>query len=458
MNDNSDLKHIYDVSLFNIDDFDVLLHKILKQTRSLIHAEAGTVYIKENDYLTFNVFQNDALSYESIYNYYQMLQEIKLPISDDNIYLAVESFVSKKIIIIDDIYNNEQYDFVGVKEFDKRFNYETKSLITIPLIHPLENSVLGVIQLLNKKEAETYVCFDDKDKELLSMVSSFIAISISKAQTDVEKLEKLNNKLQEANSYLQERIQIQMDENEKKNAIIFHQSKLVSMGEMIGNIAHQWRQPLSTISTISSGLSINLEMNSLDKDDAITQLRHIVDTTQHLSRTIDDFRNFYKVDKSESYFNISKTVQKCLSILEASISSNHINVVTCYDETLELYGLENEFMQAVLNVIANAKDALVEKVDKSEERYIFIDVKKEQGFIVLRIKDNAKGIPEELMSKIFEQNFTTKEHAGGTGIGLFMTEQIIHNHMEASLDVFNSDYEYNNQAYRGAEFVFIFKN
>ncbi len=453
----ADLKHIYDVSLFNIDDFDILLHKILKQTRSLLNAEAGTVYIKEGDYLTFNVFQNDALSYESIYNYYNMLQDIKLPITNDNTYLAVESFVSHKIIVIDDVYDNNQYDFVGVKEFDQRFSYATKSLITVPLIHPMENSVLGVIQLLNKKEDGNYVCFDDKDKTLLSMVSSFIAISISKAQTDVEKLEKLNNKLQEANHYLEQRIQLEMDENEKKNAIIFHQSKLISMGEMVGNIAHQWRQPLSTISTIASGLSINLEMNNLDEKDAVKQLRHVVDTTQHLSRTIDDFRNFYKVDKMESHFKIEKTIKKCLSILDASISTNHITVVLNCNEYLELFGLENEFMQAILNIISNAKDALVESVDRNKERFIFIDLNLEQDFIVLRIKDNANGIDEDIMLKIFEQNFTTKEESGGTGIGLFMTEQIVHKHMNASIAVYNSEYEYKDTTYTGAEFVLIFK-
>ena len=455
MNDSKNLKHIYDMSLFNVDDFDVLLHEILKQARVMLSAEAGTIYIHDGDFLRFNVFQNDLLSYENIYNCYRILQNVRLPLKDIEKYLAVESFVTEKIIIIDDIYNNTDYDFIGVKEFDARFNYRTKSLITIPLIHPIERKALGVLQLLNKKNHEGYTVFDEKDKELLQMVSSFIAISVFKAQTNVEKLGRLNKRLEEANSYLEHKIKLEMSENEKKNAIIFHQSKLVSMGEMIGNIAHQWRQPLSTISTIASGLCLQMDLGKLDEEEAQEKLRHIVMTTRHLSHTIDDFRNFYKVDKSKSYFNLSRSIKKCLSILNAAIMINQINVVLHMDEKLEYYGLENEFIQAILNIISNAKDALKDELTNEEERFIFIDLYHKDQQIYLSIKDNAKGISDEILPQIFEQNFTTKEEEGGTGIGLFMTKEIIENHMKAIIKVENCEYTYNNKNYKGVKFLFV---
>lgn len=457
MNDRNDLKHIYDISLFNIDDFDVLLHEILRQVRLILNSEAGTIYIKEDDSLSFNVFQNDVLSYENIYNCYSILQNVKLPLSEPTKYLAVEAFNSGKIVVIDDVYDNDVYDFVGVKEFDKRFSYRTKSLITIPLIHPIENKTLGVIQLLNKKVEGEYLCFDEKDNEILQMVSSFIAISVSKAQTDVEKLEHLNHKLEEANHFLEHKIQYEMSENEKKNAIIFHQSKLISMGEMIGNIAHQWRQPLSSISTIASGLSLSLDMKRFDEKGAKEELQNIVNVTKHLSYTIDDFRNFYKIDKNKIYFTMSKTIQKCLSILNASLYGNNINVILNLQEDLEYYGLENELMQAILNILSNSKDALLSTIDTHNERFIFIDLYKTDNSIKLIIKDNAKGIPQEIMPKIFDQNFTTKESEGGTGIGLFMTKEIIEKHMHGSIDVTNDQYEYEQIKHKGAKFVFTFE-
>ncbi len=452
---SDDLRHIYDPRLFTTNDLDTLLHETLKQTRDLLSAEAGSIYIKDNNQLTFNVFQNDTFSYEEIYKQFYALKDIKLPISEQEKYLAVESLVSEKIIIIDDVYQATEYNFLGVKEFDKKFNYRTHSIITAPLIHPISNKSVGVVQILNKKINGKYMVFDEKDKLLLSMFCSFVALSISKAQQDILKLKKLNDKLVESNLNLEKKIKEEILENEKKSVIIYNQSTMVSMGEMIGNIAHQWRQPLSAISTIASGLNFKIEIKDITQDELVDNLNKIVETTKHLSQTIDDFRNFYKINKRNEKFNLANTLNSCLSIMETSFILNEIKVITNYNLDLYINGLKNEFTQSIINILSNAKDALVSNIKITDNRLIFINLFQKNDEIIITIKDNANGIPHDIINKIFDQHFTTKNEEGN-GIGLFMTKQIIYEHMSGSLNVENITFEYENKVYSGAQFTIKF--
>ena len=450
---DEDLYHIYDPNLFNISDFDVLLHEILNQSRSILNAEAGSIYINEGDSLAFNIFQNEAMSYENIYRQFYALKDVKLPLSEQEKYLAVKSFTSRKIIIIDDIYESKEYEFLGVREFDKRFNYRTKSIITAPIIHPFEDNTIGVIQLLNKSEDDALTIFNDKDAEILSMICSFIGLSIAKAKNDIEKLKELNQDLQKANDELKKKVEEEVKLSQKKSSIIFHQAKLVSMGEMIGNIAHQWRQPLSAISTIASGLNFNIELGNNTQEDTIDGLNRIVKTTKHLSQTIDDFRDFYKCDKQEKEFNFSKSIESCLGIVHASLSDSYIQIICDLDESINIFAYENELKQAILNILHNSKDAIIESFVEEENRAIFIELKKDKDKAVLVIKDNAGGIDDSIITKVFDQNFTTKEKKGGTGIGLYMSKQIVEEHLRASLYVRNDYTVYKDKSYKGAAFI-----
>ena len=439
---SDDLKHIYDISLFNISDLDVLLHEILKYTRELLQAEAGTIYIKDKNYLKFHVFQNDALSYENIYRFYHSTNEYKLSLEDKGKYIALDSFLTKKIIMIDDVYDSPGYAFVGAKEFDKKFNYKTHSTISVPLIHPINQKVIGVVQLLNKKENDNYSIFTVKDKEVISTISAFISLSVSKAQDDVAKLHKLNKELEKSNAELERKIEEKIIENQNKSAIIFHQSKMASMGEMIGNIAHQWRQPLSTISTLASGISMNLKIGGSDIQRDIMQLNKIVDTTKTLSKTIDDFRDFYNVDTMDENFNIAESIKKSIEIAESEILINDINIIMNLDNSLYIYGLKNEFTQCILNLLTTAKDSLASKVPISEKRYIFIDLfEEENNKICLNIKDNGRGIDSSNINN------------EASGVGLFLTKLIIEKHMKGSLSVENKEFSYQDKHFYGAFFT-----
>ncbi len=443
---------ICDLKLFTMDDIDVLLHKILKQVRETLNVEAGTIYTVDDDVLKFNVFQNDSMEYEQIYLQYKDLKNVKLDIQKGDKYLAVHAYKSEKIIIVNDVYNTDDYEFAGVKEYDTKYNYKTYSIMTAPIIDPMEHQKLGVLQLINKLDGTQKVAFNEQDKNTFSIALSLIALTIFQAKSDFLKLQELNEKLKVANKSLEQRVEYEVSENEKKSTIIYNQAKLASMGEMVGNIAHQWRQPLSSISTIASALSFDLEYREADKKKLIPSLNKIVDTTKYLSDTINDFRNFYKNDKSLELFNVSTNIQQCMVIIESTLLYNNIKVIFDLDETLGVEGLKNELKQVVLNIIQNAKDALVMNMPK-KDRYIFITLQKVDDFIFLDIKDNAGGIDEDLLERIFEKDFTTKSDLDGTGIGLHMTKLIIEKSFNGKISAANSEYIYNNKKYKGALFT-----
>ena len=236
------------------------------------------------------------------------------------------------------------------------------------------------------------------------------------------------------------------------------QSKLASMGEMIGNIAHQWRQPLSLISTIASGIKVQMEFGLFDEKDVIPDMDNIIKQTTYLSNTIDDFRNFIKNSNEKGEVQISNIINKTLSILNPSIVNHNIKIILNTHDNIEIIGYENQLIQALINILNNAKDALEENVKSSEDKLIFIETKNVQDGLVLKIKDNAGGIPENVIDKIFEPYFTTKHKSIGTGIGLSMTHQIITKHHNANIFASNETYEYENKTYPGACFTIIFKN
>ncbi|PLY10289.1 MAG: hypothetical protein C0626_04680 [Arcobacter sp.] len=448
--------NIYDLKLFKINGFDVLLHKILKQTREVLNAEAGSIYTINGDSLDFKVFQNDFMNYEQIYLQYLDLKGLKLPLDKNNKYIAVDSLLKEKIIVVNDIYNTNKYEFLGVKEYDKNNNYETYSLITAPIIHPIDNSKLGVIQLINKLRSGKKVDFKEKDKDTLSIVSSLIALTISQAENDSLKLKELNDELKVANEKLTKKVEHEIGENEKKSAIIYHQSKLASMGEMIGNIAHQWRQPLSAISTLASGLSYNIELDNYNKNETIDGLNKIVDTTKYLSETIDDFRDFYRIDKSAKEFNIASNIHQSVSITNASLYENKIEVKYYLDKSLTYYGFENELKQALLNILQNSKDAFYIN-NEDIKKIIFIYLEKINNTIYIKIKDNAGGIEEKYLKKIFRKNFTTKDEHKGTGIGLYMTKVIVEKSFSGNIKAENCQFEYENKQCKGALFTIEFQ-
>ncbi|MEA3554208.1 MAG: cache domain-containing protein [Campylobacterota bacterium] len=276
-----------------------------------------------------------------------------------------------------------------------------------------------------------------------------------KLQETTVMLEEQTVELEEINHTLEDRIEKEVEKNAKQERELFQQSKQAALGDMIGNIAHQWRQPLSAISTSASGMQVTYQINALSDDDFINYTDAIINNAKYLSQTIDDFRDFIRSEKKITRFDVSESVKKCMAIVNSSINNHNLNVQTSYEENLIVNNFDNELQQAVINIFTNSKDALKDNISDSDERIIFIETFKEENKAIISIKDTAGGIPEDIIEKVFEPYFTTKHQSQGTGLGLYMTHQIIIDSMKGSLNVENITFEYNNKTYNGAKFSII---
>ena len=227
-------------------------------------------------------------------------------------------------------------------------------------------------------------------------------------------------------------------QNKLKEQLLFDQSKMAQMGEMIGNIAHQWRQPLSTISVSSSGLQIKNELGVLNDDELNMFTNNITQSAEYLSKTIDIFRNFIKEKKEIKNVVLQNRIDIALSIIDTSLKNKHIKLINTidYNDEIIINMVVGELDQVIINIINNAKDILVEK--KIDEPWIKIDLKIQNNKVILSIEDNAKGIEEEFINKIFDQYFTTKQNSNGTGLGLYMSKKIINDSLSGNIDVQNT--------------------
>lgn len=238
------------------------------------------------------------------------------------------------------------------------------------------------------------------------------------------------------------------------------QAKLASMGEMIGNIAHQWRQPLSVITTSISSLHIKKDLGKKVTNEEIDEIYDlIIKQAKYLSKTIDDFRDFIKGDKNYYDISLKEVIDESLNLAKSSIVNNFINLVYDVEDDTTIYGNKSELEQALINIINNAKDALKENVLLDEDRFIFLSTKKiDNDNFEMKIKDSAGGIPDNIIQRIFEPYFTTKHKAQGTGLGLSMADKILRERHHCVFEVTNETYRYNNKDYKGACFTIIFKS
>ena len=195
---NDALIEITDMEDFNSSDLEILLHKILHHIKLKTNCDAGSIYLKEKNNLHFSIFQNDSFSYQKIFDIQKPIKDMKFKIEKDTDTIAVESYLQSKIIMIDDIYENINYNFKSAKEFDKNFNYKTKSVLTAPLIDTQHNETVGILQLINKKNNDNdNIPFTQEDKEFISLTSYFVVLSIINTKNNIEDIKQYNLELEE---------------------------------------------------------------------------------------------------------------------------------------------------------------------------------------------------------------------------------------------------------------------
>ena len=254
---------------------------------------------------------------------------------------------------------------------------------------------------------------------------------------DINKRKEMERKLEVLTYDLEERIKKEIEKNKEKTAQLIQQSRFAQMGEMISMIAHQWRQPLTAITATTNNLLLkNILNKEVPKEILEEELNLITEYTQHLSFTIDDFRNFFKSDNEKVDSKIEDIIEKAINIIKTSFEAKDINLITNYkfNENINMY--TTEIQQVILILLKNAEDALVD--NEIENKTIEIITYKENDFAIIEIQDNAGGIASDIIYKIFDPYFSTKKAKEGTGIGLYMSKMIINDHCKGEITASNN--------------------
>jgi len=243
--------------------------------------------------------------------------------------------------------------------------------------------------------------------------------------------------LRELNATLERRVREEVNQHREKENMLIQQSKMAAMGDMISMIAHQWRQPLNQLSFVLMNIEGAHEHKELTEKYLQEKVHEGTDLLEFMSHTIEDFRNFFRPDKARQEVVISKVVEQTLPLITKSLDNSHIVLQTLLDCNTSVSIYRNELMQVILNVIHNAKDALVHT--GVENPRIMLETYETGQFVVIKICDNAGGIDAEVTDKVFEPYFTTKEATGGTGVGLYMSKTIMEKHLNGELRFENRD-------------------
>ncbi len=270
------------------------------------------------------------------------------------------------------------------------------------------------------------------------LFSIFLGNRIDKFfQNYKDEVQKKTIELENLNNKLEERVKEEVEKNREKDQFLVQKSKFIALGEMISNIAHQWRQPLNELSAVMMNIKMRYRKGMLDDEYFAKKSEDIDRLLDFMSQTIDDFRNFFLPDKTKKLFCVKEACENVVFIMSSSLKDKNIKVAINIDSEVKIFGYKSEFEQVVLNILSNAKYVLIK--NKIKEPCVCITLKDKGDVACLSIEDNGGGIQTEPIEKIFEPYFTTKESSSGTGIGLYMSKLIIEKNMGGSLKAYNSD-------------------
>lgn len=328
----------------------------------------------------------------------------------------------------------------GLKEF---FSYlETKSIQPKPISLSSRDELEDMSKLLNQSIAKASANIEQDIVFIEDAISVVNDLKMGKlasrlhATAQAHELKLLKDVINTMIDNLESKINEEILKRIEQEKLLIQQSKLASMGEMIGNIAHQWRQPLGELSAILMNLQVKHDFHDLDDAYLIKSIQQSNKINAYMSNIISDFQNFFKPSKDKEIFEISEACQRAIAILQASLKYHGIEFYFDNAEKIEVLGYPNEFAQALLNILSNAKDVLSER--EISNPFIRIQLKKGYKYTLIVIEDNGGGIAGEHIDRIFEPYFTTKYSRQGTGIGLYMTKMIIENNMNGVIAVKNT--------------------
>lgn len=272
---------------------------------------------------------------------------------------------------------------------------------------------------------------------IAALFTSLIVVSI--ISYFVKLLKESELKLTNLNKSLEDKIDSEIKKRRKHEQILIQQSKLVAMGEMVGAIAHQWRQPLNALGIVIQDIEDAYNFDELDGDYIKSAVKLSMEQLLFMSNTIDDFRNFFKPSKEKKLCNVVEIIKGAISLFEIQLERSKITIELFFgkDKCFYFMGYCTEFMQVIINLISNARDSIFACIEQNilSKGKISIEIYQNNKNIYINMIDNGEGIPDTIMDKIFEPYFTTKEEGKGVGIGLYMSKVIVENHMRGKLYV-----------------------
>uniref|UniRef100_UPI004048C451 sensor histidine kinase n=2 Tax=Aliarcobacter sp. TaxID=2321116 RepID=UPI004048C451 len=454
------------ISIFTIkQDFDILFDK---RTKSLMQLENIKDSYQVNIQDTFADFEKKQISINQTNEILELAQEIiyknwslyKNQIQIQNKELLT-TFIKMFIIKEENYYENKTLKDSIMKNIDKKMLIIDKEISKINF-HPKDenyysNIYLQVnsisIYLTSLINYDLSLAMNEKrntDKIfniilIFSIISIFIVFLFSvilsifiinnfkQLHNSLEqKVSEKTKELQELNKYLETKISKEVSQNRKKDIIMFQQARFASLGEMLNNIAHQWRQPLGSITMIIQSFQTKMSLGKLTSSFVDEKVNDALLLANNMSNTLDDFKNFFSPNKIKSEFYIKNCIEHSIELSKYLLNQEGIEVKLTIKENVKINSFYNELSHVFLNIISNSKDALSSNVDKND-RMIKIIVTKFKNHLVVNIVDNGGGIDENILPKIFEPYYTTKYKSAGTGIGLYMSKQIIEKHMNGEI-------------------------
>lgn len=319
-------------------------------------------------------------------------------------------------VVLDDALESEQFG-----NLSEVVAHKIRSVLCVPVLR--QSELVAVLYLENR--LATRVFTPDKVR-MIELLSLQMAISIENAH--------LVKEIGQLNADLEHRVGEETRKSREKDHLLIQQSKLATMGEMINNIAHQWRQPLNALSLVLGNIQDAQRFDDLSADFLAAQIQHGMRYIEKMSSTIDDFRDFFSPNKPREVFSLLQAVKDAIALVEASFKAHGIIIELNIDHDVNLYGIANEYAQVLLNLLTNAKEA-IHSVHSTG--VISVSVVLENDQCRLTVKDNGGGVPENILPHIFEPYYSTKE--GGMGIGLYMSKMIAETSLNSQIEVINQD-------------------
>src|SRR5574344_968909 len=461
------------ISIFTLkNDFDILFEK---RTKGLIELEHIKDSYKINIQDTLDNFENKRLNFVQAKDVLKLASEIidknwhlyKENSSLENRFFIV-NWIKKFVLNPNNLYENK----VLKDEIIKNINSKMLSINLLlkdirnekdeeyfkKLKFEINSISVHLASLMNYDLSVAITEKRDTDKvfniiTIFSFISIFIvfffsiilSLFITKHFKQIHYLQEKNveektKELKELNNSLELKIAQEVAKNRKKDIIMFQQARFASLGEMLNNIAHQWRQPLGSISMIIQSFQTKMRLNKLSLDFVEQKVADALLLAQNMSNTLDDFKNFFSPNKSKNSFFIKDCVENSIELSKYFLNKENIKVDLIVKKNVKIYSFENELSHVFLNIISNSKDALINNLSK-DNRVIRVIVNSKKDFVFVNISDNGGGIPPLIMPKIVEPYYTTKYKSAGTGIGLYMSKQIIEKHIKGQISCKNIKYK-----------------